>query len=140
MKRLFRAILSVILSTAILFVSTLPIMATSNESSTYLTNCSSVSMNFTIANDEANFFVSYIAREDTFTQAKLTVQIQKKFLGLFWRDAADEWIGYCTDLRGNMYDYIPVDGTGTYRAVIKLEVIGTTDTDVIEDTIECRYT
>ena len=94
-------------------------------------------MSFTVVDGDASFYVSYEARAATFTQAKLTVQIQKKFLGFFWRDAADEWVGYCTDLSGFFAATIPVDGSGTYRAILTLEVFGTGDTDVIEETIKC---
>lgn len=140
MKKTSKLLLSVFLSCVLLCVSLLPAYATNEGVSTYLTNCSNSTMSFTVADGEANFYVSYVGRAASFTQAKLTVQIQKKFLGLFWRDAADEWVSYNTDLNGYFYDYIPVDGTGTYRAVFKLEVFGSTGvTDVIEDTIDVKY-
>lgn len=93
----------------------------------------------------ANFVVSYNGNETTFIQAKLTVTFQKKFLGLFWRTVDigttnDEWVRYSTDLRGEFYDTITMDGTGTYRANFKLEIYGTSGTtDVIEESIDCKY-
>lgn len=140
MKKKCRVCMSVFLAALVLFTSLVPVFATDEEISTYLTNCSDASISFGVAEGEASFYVSYTGRASSFTQAKLTVQVQKKFLGLFWRDAADEWVGYNSELVSEFYDDIPVDGTGTYRAVFKLEVFGSTGvTDVIEDTIQCKY-
>ena len=137
MKKTLYSLLTVILSMIILCTGVLPAFAVDEGVSTYLTNCSNANMSFTVVDGQAHFGVTYYAREATFTQAKLTVQIQKKFLAFFWKDVADEWVGYCTDLYGVFAETIPVDATGTYRAIIKLEVFGTTDTDVIEETIKC---
>ena len=137
MKRTLHSLLTVFLSMVLLCTGVLPAFAVDEGISTYMTNCDTTSMSFTVLDGEASFYASYDARAATFTQAKLTVQIQKKFLGFFWKDAANEWVGYCTDLNGFFADSIPVDATGTYRAVFKLEIFGTTDTDVIEETIKC---
>ena len=46
-----------------------------------------------------------------------------------------------TDLWGEFYDYIPVNGTGTYRALFTLTVYGNHGiADVVEDTIVVKYT
>lgn len=104
------------------------------------TNTSDTTMSFVVDDGQANFYVSYVAYTSTFSQAQLRVQIQKRVLGLFWRNVGDEWVGYSTALRGDFYDYIPVDGKGTYRANFTLTVYGTQGaTDVIEDTIEVKY-
>ena len=142
MKKLCRVGFSMFLAVIVLCASITPAFATTRDgASARLTNCSTPSMSFGVAEGEASFYVSYMGREETFVQAKLTVQIQKKFLGLFWRDAADEWVGYSTEVVGQIYDDIPIDGAGTYRAVFKLEVFGSTGvTDVIEDTLQYKYT
>ena len=137
MKRTLHALLTVLLTMIILCTGVLPAFAADEGISTYMTNCIDSSMSFTVVDGQAHFAVTYDARASTFTQAKLTVQIQKKFLGFFWRDAADKWVGYCTDLDGMFAATIPVDGSGTYRAIFTLEVFGTGDTDVIEETIKC---
>ena len=135
MKKTLHSLITVLLTMSILCTGVLHAFATDENASTYLTNCSHANMSFTVVDGVAHFGVTYYAREATFTQAKLTVQIQKKFLAFFWKDVADEWVGYCTDLDGLFADSIPVDATGTYRAIFKLEIFGTTDTDVIEETI-----
>jgi hypothetical protein len=92
----------------------------------------------------ADFMVSYIGNPDTFTVAKLTVTFEKRFLGAFWRTVDigtenNEWIAYNADQRGEFYDYVTLDGTGTYRANFKLEIFGHDTIDVIEETIACTY-
>ena len=124
----------------LLCMSMLHAFAESGEISPRLTNVSVATTSFDVVDGEAFFYVSYEGRAATFSQAQLKVQIQKRVLGLFWRDVGDEWVGYNANLRGEFYDYIPIDGTGTYRAKFTLTVYGTQGVnDVIEDTIEVRY-
>ena len=137
MKKTFQTLLTALLTLIILCTGVLPAFATDEGVSTYMTNCVTSSMSFTVVDGNASFYVSYYAREATFSHAKLTVQIQKKFLGFFWKDVTDPWIAYRLELDGVFANTIPVDATGTYRAIFKLEVVGTTDTDVIEETIKC---
>ena len=111
------------------------------------TNCNQCDFAFAvIAPGEAQVLVTYYAKSDVFTQARLTVKIQKKFLGLFWRTVDigttnDEWVAYSSATNGQFYNSFDVDGTGTYRAVFCLEIYGTSGAvDTIEDTIEFKYT
>ena len=154
MKKMFRLLFVMLLSGMLLCVSVLPAYAMSSangesnavvlESSTgispRLTNLSGASFGFGVYDPgDATFVVTYEGRSGSFSYAKLTVQVQKKFLGLFWRDV-DEWTGYCYDVSGRFYDSVPADGTGTYRALFTLEVYGSTGvTDVIENEIDCKY-
>ncbi len=93
----------------------------------------------------AEVVVTYSAKEEVFTQAKLTVEIQKQTFWFFWTtvdigEPDNKWISYCTDIYGTFYKTFTVDGAGTYRAIIKLEVSGTGGTtDVVEETIESSY-
>ena len=92
----------------------------------------------------ANFMVSYNGNPDTFMVAKLTVTFEKRFLGVFWRTVDigtenNEWVDYCCDLRGDFYDNVTMDGTGTYRANFKLVIMGADSSDVIEETMQCTY-
>ena len=85
------------------------------------------------------------AYSGSFTQAKLTVKIQKRFLGFFWStvdigEPDDEWVSYSSQSSGNFYHSFSVSGTGTYRAQFTLEVTGTDGTvDVMEETLEYTY-
>ena len=92
----------------------------------------------------ADFFVSYNGNPDTFMVAQLTVTFEKKVLGVFWRTVEigtenNEWIGYNTDLRGEFYDYVTLDGTGTYRANFILTIYGADSSDIIEKTMTYKY-
>ena len=111
-----------------------------------LTNCNECEFTFKIiAPGEAHVLATYYAKPSVFTQAKLTVKIQKKVLGLFWTTvdigtANNEWIAYSNSVNGNFYNYFNVDGTGTYRAVFRLEVYGTSGVvDTIENSLEYKY-
>lgn len=94
---------------------------------------------------EAHVVVTYYAKSDVFVQSKLTVKIQKKFLGLFWmtvdiNEPNNEWISISDRVDGYFYNSFPVNGTGTYRAIFTVEITGTNGTtDIIEDRIEFKY-
>ena len=140
MKKTTKLVIHVFLVCTLLCMSTLSAFAESEEISPRLTNMVDATISFTVVDGEASFYVSYEGRATTFSQAQLRVQIQKRVLGLFWRDVGDEWVGSSTALSGDFYDYIPVDGKGTYRANFTLTVYGTQGVnDVIEDTIEVKY-
>ncbi|MBR2313001.1 MAG: hypothetical protein IKA46_06910 [Clostridia bacterium] len=112
----------------------------------YWNNTNTCTFNFAVL-DPGTAYVEaiYSAKAEAFTQAKLTVKIQKRFLGVFWKTVDigltdDEWISYCYDRNGEFYNSFAADGTGTYRAVFALEISGTGgETDVIERTIEYKY-
>lgn len=116
------------------------------EASPFYVNCSKCSTTFTVADPgQAHVGVTYNAKADVFTQAKVTVQIQKKFLGLFWKtvdinETNNEWVAYSSSVNGYFYKTFDVEGTGTYRAKFTIIMYGTNGTsDIIEDTIECKY-
>ena len=89
--------------------------------------------------------VAYYGNSTTFAQAKITVEIEKRFLGLFWRTVDigytdNLWVQYSTSCNGVFSNTFASDGKGTYRATIQLEFFGKNGvTDVIERTIECAY-
>ena len=92
----------------------------------------------------ADFFVSYNGNPNTFMVAKLTVTFEKKVLGLFWRTVDigtenNEWVGYNADLQGDFFDYVTLDGTGTYRANFRLEIMGADSSDIIEESMTYKY-
>lgn len=92
----------------------------------------------------ADFFVSYNGNPNTFMVAKLTVTFEKRYLGVFWRTVDigtenNEWIACNADMQGEFFDTITMDGTGVYRANFKLQIMGADSSDVIEESITCRY-
>lgn len=137
MKKTMKLTILAILTCVLCCMSIVPAFADNTGITPRWTNTGSTAMTFVVNDGLANFSVSYVAYASTFSQAQLRVQIQKRVLGLFWRDVGDEWVGYSTDPIGEFYDYISVDKTGTYRAKFTLTVYGTQGVnDVIEDTIE----
>lgn len=147
-----KRILILVLIFSMLFVTGIGVFTVSaaeNEETVTprFTNCNQCNFMFRVLDPgEAHVGVTYNAKSDVFTQAKVTVKIQKKFLGLFWTTVDigttnDEWVAYSTAINGQFYNYFNVDGTGTYRAVFCVEIYGTSGAvDIIENTIEYKYT
>ena len=140
MKKSFKLWLPLLLSCVLLSMSIVPAYADSQPTPRY-TNTIGCNMAFVVNANGANFSVSYQAVAATFLQAKLTVKLEKKVLGLFWTEVGDTWSSdYCYDAVGHIADTIPADGKGTYRATFKLTVYGNQGiADVIDNTIEAKY-
>lgn len=109
-------------------------------------HCSDCIITFAVSDpDIASVAVQYYAYSATFREAKITVQIQKRFLGLFWKTvdigySDNKWVAYCYDTIGYFNNSFAVDGSGTYRANITVEIKGSDGTvDVIEKTVEKKY-
>lgn len=93
----------------------------------------------------ASIRVIYEADSSNFSQAKVTVKIQKRVLGLFWTtvdigETDNLWVDYSSDSSGIFSFSTGLGDKGTYRAVITLEVTTTSGTtDVIEDKVQATY-
>lgn len=139
MKKVIKCWIPVLLSCALLCLSILPVYADEQPTPRF-TNTQDCVMSFYVNSNGANFAVTYMASEATFLEAKLTVTVEKKVLGLFWNEVST-WSGYCYDRLGYLADTLPANGKGTYRATFRLIVYGNQGiADVIDDTIEVRYT
>lgn len=140
MKKSFKLWLPLFLSCVLLCISIVPAYADSQPTPRF-TNIIECDMAFNVNGNGANFAVTYTAIEETFLQAKLTVKLEKKVLGLFWTQVGDTWTSdYCYDYLGYIADTIPADGKGTYRATFKLTVYGNQGiADVIDHTIDAKY-
>ena len=149
MKRITTLLLSTILAVSLLLGGTMSILASAESEITSisprLSNCDTATMQFAVVNNIMCVSLSYHAKPETFTHAKLTVSFQKKHLLFFWKTVEigyidEEWMGYCYDLSGLFYQEFPATGSGTYRANFYFEVYGTSGvTDVIENTLEYKY-
>ena len=53
------------------------------------TNCATADTTFGVANDIAECFIGYFAREELFTHAVIKITVEKRFLLLFWNDVGD---------------------------------------------------
>ncbi len=147
MKKNAKKIITVILSILMLWCGCATVYASDADAGVApcLDYAYDASMTFgVIAPGVADFFVSYNGNPNTFMVAQLTVTFEKKVLGLFWRTVDigtenNEWIGYNADLQGEFFDYVTLDGEGTYRANFKLEIMGADSSDVIEESLQYRY-
>lgn len=141
MKSIIKRWISLWLFCTLLCLSILPAFADEGQPTPRYTNTQDCVMSFAVSSSGASFSVSYVAAQDTFLQAKLTVKLEKKVLGLFWTQVGDTWTSdYCYDYLGYISDTIPADGKGTYRATFKLTVYGNQGiADVIDNTIEVKY-
>lgn len=144
-----RSFCTVLLAVVIALGSMMPIYAeeaaSASEIQPRFDHTYSAAFSFVVIDPGAgDFFVSYYANDDTFRLAKLTVVFQKRVLGLFWQTVDigttnNEWVAYCTDVDGDFYDTVMLDGTGTYRAIFTLQVHGELTTDNIEEIIDYQY-
>ena len=151
MKKNIKKIMCMLFALLFAFSCTFPVAAqesSSNETpvSPRLSHCSMCLTTFAVDDPGVgSIAVQYSGYPATFVEAKVTIQIQKKFLGLFWKTvdigyANNEWIAYSSAVSGTFRNTFSLDGTGTYRAKFKVEILGTDGTvDVIEDTIERKY-
>ena len=117
-----------------------------DQISPYYTNCNECSWSFKIFDPgEAHINITYIGKSDVFSEAQVTVKIQKKFLVFFWKNVDiglenNEWTATSTEVNGYFYNSFALDGTGTYRATMTLQIIGIDGSvDLIERTIENKY-
>ena len=140
MKKSFKLWLPLFLSCVLLCISILPAYADSQPTPRF-TNTIECDMTFGVDGNGAGFVVTYEAVEETFLQAKLTVKLEKKVLGLFWTQVGDTWTSdYCYDFLGYISGTLPASGKGTYRATFKLTVYGNQGiADVIDHTIDAKY-
>ena len=109
---------------------------------------SDVTHNFSFAISDsgmATIMIRYSANSSNFSQAKVTVKLQKRVLGLFWTTvdigATDNlWVDYSSDSSGIFSFSTGLEDEGTYRAVITLEITTTSGTsDVIEDKVQATH-
>ena len=141
MKKAMKSAFHVFLVCVLLCTSIFSAYADTQGISPRLTNLSDATLSFVVADNEACFVATFVAYEETFLKAELRVTVEKKVLGLVWRNVGGEWIGYSFDWLGDIAGSVPADGKGTYRANFKLYVYGNQGiADVIEDTIDVRYT
>ena len=104
------------------------------------------SFSFTISNTgTANIRARYSANSSNFSQAKVTVKLQKKVLGLFWTtvdigETDNLWVDCSSNSSGIFSFSTGLADEGTYRVVITLEITTTSGTtDVIEGKVQATY-
>lgn len=136
--RKIRTPLIAILLIAILSMTSVTAFASDSAINPRLSHANNANFSFSATANGGYFDVTYLGY-DSFVRADLTVTVEKSFL-LFWWNEVDTWSGSCTDLRGEFYDTIPLNGSGTYRASFTLKITGNDGTiDTITHEIKDNY-
>ena len=140
MKTAMKLWLPLVLTCVLLCMGVVPAFATEQVTPRY-TNTLSANLSFTVDANGAHVVATYESIQETFLQARLTVTLEKKVLGLFWTDVGDTWTSdYCYDYLGYISGTLPANGKGTYRATFQLIVYGNQGiADVINHTAEYKY-
>lgn len=138
MKKRIALLLSVVMAISMLIASAFPASASGIEPRYSNTNNATVAFSIT-SSGAAHFSVDYTGRADVFTEARLTVKIEKQFLWFFWTEV-DSWSATCYERLGFFTHTFYLNESGTYRANYRIEIYGTSgDVDVIENTREDSY-
>ena len=144
-KKITRLLLTATLSAVLLLSGTLGIYAeNAEEISPYYLNVGDTRF-YLIVNSSGATFEAFYEGNSSFARAELSVKLQKKTLGIFWSTvdipgSDDIWKGSSTLQTCTFFDTLPIDGTGTYRAVFTLNIYGTDGTvEEIEEKVEYKY-
>lgn len=148
MKKFFKTLLTLLVSTAIL-VSGIVAVSANGETTEIMPRwnvATSKTFSFNVTDtNKANISIVYNADSSNFQKANLTVKVEKRFLLLFWTTVDigytnNEWTASSTNASGYFSNTFTVSGKGMYRAHITLEITGKNgQKDVIEETIEYEY-
>lgn len=146
MKKKLDKIITIILTVVMLTATIIPQnVGAENSISPYLLNTDKCVCSFSASTGTAYVNVTYDAKVDVFSHAKISVKIPKRFLGIFWSTVDigytdNEWIAYNYDTDGYFSNSFPLEDTGTYRAVFTVEIYGKDGSvDTIEDKITSTY-
>ena len=97
------------------------------------------------SNGVAHVTVSYNGYSNITTGAKITIELQKRFLGLFWKTvdigtADNMWVEYPSDYNFYKYYTYQLSDMGSYRAEIHYTIYGTAGpADEVEDFLTDTY-
>ena len=134
MKKITKVLVAILLI-AVLSMTNVAALAAENEISPRLSHTDSGGFSFAIIDNVGCLDATYYGY-DSFVRADLNVNVQKRFLLVFWKDYY-EWNASCTELIGDFYHEFDVEDSGKYRANFTLTVTGNDGTtDVITSTIE----
>ena len=140
MKKSLAFILTIVMAISMITTGVIPASAAENTMQPRLSNADTANVSFIVDDSGVGHFaVSYNGNEETFTEAKVSVTIQKRFLLVFWDDV-DRWTGISNEVYGDLYTTFILISKGTYRAVFTLEFYGTSGVvDFIQDSIEFKH-
>lgn len=122
------------------------VYAAENEIQPRYNNVAMTDSSFVILSDgSAEVTVSYYGSSGITTGATITTQIQKKFLGVFWKKvdigvADNTWVENVNDHSFFTYYTVQLTNKGDYRAKIHYTIYGTAGAaDEIDDLLTYTY-
>ena len=134
MKKITKVLVAILLI-AVLSMTNVAALAAENEISPRLSHTDSGGFSFAIIDNVGCLDATYYGY-DSFVRADLNVNVQKRFLLVFWKDYY-EWNASSTELNGDFYHEFAVEDSGKYRANFTLTVTGNDGTtDIITFEIE----
>ena len=137
MKKITKTLVAIFLI-AIMSMTSVTAFASNEGIMPRLSHMENGSFSFSATADGGYVDVTYYGY-DSFVRADLTVKIEKSFL-FFWWTEVSTWSASSTELNGEFYNTLPLDGSGTYRATFTLLITGNDGTvDTITDVIKSKY-
>ena len=137
MKKITKPLIAILLL-VIMCMTNITAFASNEEIMPRLSHMSDGSFSFAATADGGYVDVTYHGY-DSFVRADLTVKIEKRFLLVFWNEVSS-WSASSTQIDGEFYNTLPLDGSGTYRATFTLTITGNDGTvDTIPDVIQSKY-
>lgn len=110
-----------------------------------LSNCYDCDLSFEVSSSGlAKVIVDYVGNPNTFTYAHVTAKIQKQVFLFIWTDVPvnenNMWVVNSYELDDHIVLSHQLTSTGTYRAIITVDIYGTgSATDSFSDTIQDTY-
>lgn len=134
MKKITRALVVIFLITA-LSMTNVVAFASAGGINPRLSHVEDGGFSFAATNNIGYIDVTYYGY-DSFVRADLNVQVQKRYLLVFWNDVY-EWNASSTEKNGEFYHEFAVEKSGMYRANFTLLITGNDGTvDTVTTTIE----
>ena len=93
----------------------------------------------------AEITVTYSCNQYIFAGSVIKINIQKRFLGLFWKTVDigvvnNEWTARSDKSSDVIVNQFPIDGDGTYRCNFKVTFVGKgMEVDTIEEAVDAKY-
>lgn len=127
---------------ALLFITFSIVVVADNNTTPYANNVNVCNANLEINQyGHAIVAVGYYGYQGITSGATITVQMQKKFLGLFWRDVDGKYWEYSSnEVSFEVSNTVQLSDKGTYRIVVNFSIYGSGGTtDNIEKIVEAKW-
>ena len=137
-----KKIIAFLVCAAMLVVAFPVVTSAAGGVSTYANNVNACNAYFNINEyGHASIVIDYVGYDGITTGATITVQMQKKFLGLFWRDVEGKYWEYTSSqVNYSNQNVVQLSDKGKYRIVVNFTIYGTGGAaDQFEKTAEAEW-